>query len=133
MESNNVITFPKASKVAPPITREQISNNMDLIRHVHVGETLSTIAPMLFEQLSLAGFDFTEDSEDLKYGAFIVESIRSMLMRSYDMPHPFQELAGAVFQEDAETGGLRIVEELNIKFASKFEFDGPEEDIEEEE
>ena len=120
MSSNNVIVFPKVSKVTPPQTVEQISNNMELIRLVHVGETLNTIAPMLFEQLGIAGFDFSEDSDDLKFGAFVVESIRSMLLRSYGIEHPFQEIADEVFigQDD---GSLRIAEELNIKFKSRFE------------
>jgi len=127
MSSNNVIVFPKVSKMTPPQTVEQISNNMELIRLVHVGETLNTIAPMLFEQLGIAGFDFSEDSDDLKFGAFVVESIRSMLLRSYGIEHPFQEIADEVFigQED---GSLRIAEELNIKFKSRFEIEEAEVD-----
>jgi hypothetical protein len=120
MESNNVIVFPKKQfKTQMPNSLEEISNNMDMIRHVHIGETLAVVAPMLFEQLSIAGFDFSEDGDDLKHGAFIVEGIRSMLMHGYSMEHPFQELAEAVFIEDGEDS-LRIVERVNLEFKSHF-------------
>lgn len=119
MDSNNVIAFPKSpskSSKQPP-SLEEITNNMSMIKHVHIGETLSLVAPMLFEQLAIAGFDFQDEGDDLKYGAFVVEAIRSMLMRNYEMSHPFQEIAESVFTPD-ETGGLRIVDKLDIEFKS---------------
>lgn len=119
MDSNNVIAFPKSKSTKQPPSLEEISNNMSMIKHVHIGETLGLVAPMLFEQLALAGFDFQDEGEDLKFGAFVVEAIRAMLMRSYDMPHPFQEIAESVFVPD-ETGGLRIVDKLDIEFKTNF-------------
>ena len=115
MKSNNVIMFPNNKvKNQGPKTLEEINNNMDMIRQVHVGETISTIAPMLFEQLAIAGFEFSEDGSDLKHGAFLVESIRSLLMHSYEMGHPFQEIAESVFIPEGD--GLRITDKLDIVF-----------------
>jgi hypothetical protein len=132
MSGNNIITFPKkgSGSAKQPPSLEEIQNNVSMIKHVHIGETISVVVPMLFEQLSIAGFDFVDEGDDLKYGAFIVESIRSMMMRSYDMPHPFQELADVVFTPDDSTGGLRIVEKIDHTFKSNF---NPEVVLEDEE
>jgi len=130
MDSNNIISFPKINQnIKGPTSLEEINSNMDMIRHVHIGETISVVVPMLFEQLNIAGFDFQEDGLELKYGAFIVESIRSMLMYNYEMDHPFQQIAQEIFIPE-EDGSLRIVNKLNIELDTRF-YDDIEKELKE--
>lgn len=121
MNSNNIISFPGINKKSNrgPQSIEEITSNMDMIRHVHIGETISVVVPMLFEQLAIAGFDFEEEGEELKYGAFIVESLRSMLMYNYDMLHPFQQIAQELFIPE-DDGSLRIKNKLDIELNTQF-------------
>ena len=120
MNANNVVVFPKKKKISQdkqdtnhPQSFEEIEENMDLIRQVHVQETIETVIPLLFDQLSIAGFQPADEDGDLKEGAFVIEAVRSLLLKSYNIEHPFQIIAEGVFSEDKE-GMISIMD--NIKF-----------------
>jgi hypothetical protein len=121
MQQNNVITFPKPYN-GPNVNLERITENLDMMKHYHMQETISNITPLLFTQLDIAGFSFDdpeslESESSLKEGAFIIEAIRSVLCRHYGIYHPFQELSEKVFIiDDIEIPSLKVVDSLNIKF-----------------
>jgi hypothetical protein len=116
--SNNVIQFPKENKnIQKMISIDEINHNVEQMNLYHIQETISSIIPMIFTQLEIAGFYPTdEDLEtDIRDGAFFVESLRSMLCKQYEIYHPFQKLADNVFEDDtSEEGALKIVDELVI-------------------
>lgn len=120
MQQNNVITFPKEYK--GPAGIEKITENLDMMKQYHIQETIANIAPIIFTQLDIAGFSFSdeenaESEESLKEGAFIVESIRSLLCRHYGIYHPFQDLSEKVFTvEDIDLPSLKIVDSIDVKF-----------------
>lgn len=120
MQQNNVIAFPKEYK--GPADLEKITENLDMMKHYHIQETIANISPMIFTQLDIAGFSFEDEHESqseqsLKEGAFIIEGIRALLCRHYGMYHPFQDLSDQVFTiEDLETPSLKVVDSLNIEF-----------------
>lgn len=118
MDSNNVILFPRSRSLSDeePLSVEAVKQSTDMMRHYHVQETISTIAPMIFNQLDLAGFEIgDEESDNIKDGAFIIESIRSILCKHYGLYHPFQQIAENVFFPDSEdTNTLRIADSLNV-------------------
>lgn len=115
--SNNVISFPKPY-IGPKIDlkTEDISRNMEMMRHYHIQETIANIAPMIFNQLDIAGFDIAdEESMNVKDGAFLVEALRSMMCKYYGMYHPFQQISENVFFPDKEEiGALKIADSLNL-------------------
>jgi hypothetical protein len=123
MGSNNVILFPKkniGAHTGAPMTieasMEEVDRNVDMIKYYHIQETIANIAPMIFNHLDIAGFDISdEDTTTLKDGAFIVESMRSLMCKYYDLHHPFQTIVDNVFVADNdEENALRIVDTLNI-------------------
>lgn len=120
MQQNNVIAFPKEYK--GPVGLEKITENLDMMKHYHIQETIANIAPMIFTQLDIAGFSFDDEYEaqseqSLKEGAFIIEGIRALLCRHYGMYHPFQDLSDKVFTvEDMEGPSLKVVDSLNVEF-----------------
>jgi hypothetical protein len=120
LNSNNVIVFPKNNpKVSDPKdpSFEDVQNNINMAKHYHIQETIANIAPLIFNQLEVSGFNFPDDTDedDIKEGAFIVESLRSMMCRYYGMYHPFQRVAENIFVPDEEDDtSLRIVDELVI-------------------
>ena len=119
MDSNNVIVFPKKNGSGPSIplpSMEDVDRNVEMVKHYHIQETIAHIAPMIFNHLDIAGFDISdEDTTTLKDGAFIIESLRSLMCKYHGMYHPFQTIVDNVFQPDAEEeGALRIVDELSI-------------------
>jgi len=118
MNSNNVVSFPKGKSASNDITLEDIQHNMDMMRHYHVQETIQNLVPMIFNQLDLAGFGLIEDDvdHDVKDGALIVEALRSLMLKHYDMHHPFQQIADAVFvPHPKEEGAFKIVDKLELE------------------
>jgi hypothetical protein len=119
MNSNNVITFPKQNinKSKPTVSIEEIEHNLEMMRHYHIQETIANLAPIVFNQLEIAGFPISdEENTDIKDGAFIVESLRSLMCKYYGIYHPFQQISDGVFSPDEnEIGALRIVDKLNLE------------------
>ena len=121
MDSNNVIQFPKKNNNQTnrdDVALEEITHNVNMMKHYHIQETIANLAPIIFNNLEIAGFGISDDENDeiLKDGAFIVEAIRSILCKHYDIYHPFQQIADNIFEpDDEEEGALRIVEKLNLK------------------
>jgi len=115
-----VIAFPKSNaKISKDNkTMENIQQNMDMMKHFHIQETILNLAPIIFNHLDIAGFGLDDDEEDndVKDGAFIIESLRSYMCKYYDIYHPFQRIAENIFEpkEDDEEGSFRIVDELTL-------------------
>jgi hypothetical protein len=120
MDSNNVIQFPKKNnnQNRDDVVIEDITRNVQMMKHYHIQETIANLAPIIFNNLEIAGFGIgdDEDAEVIRDGAFIVEAIRSILCKHYAIYHPFQQIADNIFEpDDEEEGALRIVEKLNLK------------------
>ena len=117
--SNNVIQFPKqnARPSGDVIDIEDITRNVEMMKLYHIQETIANLAPMIFNQLEISGFQISdEETTDIKDGAFIIESLRSLMSKYYDIYHPFQQIAENVFTpDDEEIGALRIADSLNLE------------------
>lgn len=115
--SNNVVSFPKRN-ANPDISLEDIQHNMDMMKHYHVQETIQTLVPIIFNQLDVAGFGLVEEDVDLdiKDGALIVEALRSLMLKHYDIHHPFQQVAEAIFEpHPTEDGAFKVVKKLDLE------------------
>lgn len=123
MNSNNIVSFPKQySGPKEIINKEDITKNLDMMKQFHIQETIVNVAPMIFNQLDISGFVFDDDDtpENLKDGAFIIESLRSIMCKYYGIYHPFQKLSEEIFYpDDKEPDTLKIVDEINIKLKNE--------------
>jgi hypothetical protein len=129
MISNNVVSFPKGKTASSNITIEDIQHNMSMMRHYHVQETIQNLVPMIFNQLDIAGFGLIEDDpeHDIKDGALIVEALRSLMLKHYDMHHPFQQVAEAIFiPHPKEEGAYKIVGKLELELEAIEDTDATE-------
>lgn len=122
MQTNNVIAFPTKhvhAGVAPKDDTE-VALNVSQIKFNHINETLSVIVPMIFSNIELAGFDFmteeeTDDDLNLKDGALLVETLRSMLCKHYGISHPLQRVAEEFFVKESD-GSFSLADQINIDF-----------------
>lgn len=116
--ANNVVVFPKAkSENTKAVSNfEEIQRNVDNMKHYHIQETILNLAPIIFNNLDIAGFGLSdEETDDVKDGALIIEALRSYMCKYYGEYHPFQIIAENVFvPKDDEEGAFKIVEELAI-------------------
>lgn len=121
MNANNVITFPKEyhGPRVNGLSANDINDNVNMMKTYHIEETIYNLAPIIFNHLEISGFDLVNDDDEfaVKDGALILESIKSLLSKHYEIHHPFQNLAEAVFVEVEDGNGntLKIVENLNIE------------------
>jgi hypothetical protein len=127
-KTSNVIQFPfSGQQKTKTISVEETEKGVNMVKYNHINSTLSTVVPMLFNNIELAGFHVVPeygDSDDkhLKDGSLIVESIRSILCKYYDLKHPFQILANNVF--------ITIGDD-HLKLADRLEMDIEPEDVDE--
>jgi len=132
MKKNNIIPFPKQNINPTAETNlEEIQHNVEMMKLYHIQEAIVTIAPIIFNQLDIAGFYLSEDEtiDDLKSGAMIIESIRALMCKHYGVYHPFQDIADTIFEpnDEDDEGGMKIAESINLVFKKE------DEDIEESE
>jgi hypothetical protein len=117
---SNVIEFPNRGKFGHSLqkTEKDVAGGISNIKINHINETLALVIPMLFNNIELGGFDlsedFNEEDTNIKDGSFVVEAIRSLLCKQYDIKHPFQDIANAVFIQD-DQGVFKLATELNLK------------------
>lgn len=129
MKKNNIVQFPISRVVRENLQEnsdEKVKANIDNIKHSHIEETLSLIIPMVFQKLLISGFDVAgyeedEDEDDdadvyLKDNAFIVECLRSLMSKYYDIFHPLQIIAQNVFIEE-ESGLLSYKNDINLNLS----------------
>ena len=116
-----VIEFPKknmrhvGSEQGGP-SKNDIEESVETMKIVHVNETLMALVPMIFERLYAAGFEYPETSpEYITHIEFLIETLHSLMLRKYDISHPFQAVADNIFQLD-DDGDLTLVEHLEVSF-----------------
>lgn len=118
-KSNNIISFPLKNNMRK-VEPNEIENNLTMVKYNHIGETLALVIPLLFNNIELAGFNIDEDESqsniNIKDGALIVESIKSFLLKHYDLYHPFQDISNEVFQETEIENEFKIKPKLEIQF-----------------
>lgn len=94
----NVVLFPKEKRGTPPQTMEEVHENLEAVRHIHVEETLQLLTGVIFDNLSMAGFNFVpEDESYLKDVALTFEAMKSMLYKYHGIDYPMQEFAENIF------------------------------------
>jgi hypothetical protein len=118
--ANNIIVFP-GKNLRGPQTIEEVVDNLDMVRQVHIQETLELVVPRLFESFSVAGFQPDEDDEEkyMKHGALIVEAARSFLCKVSGLPHPLQLIAENLFDQVDEDGNLEVSDKVKIVITPK--------------
>lgn len=119
MSSNNVIAFPVeySGPRVKGLSFKDIEDNVNMMKMFHIQETIFNLAPIIFNHLEISGFEMEENEEgsfEIRDGALMMEAIKSILCKHYDIYHPFQQLSEHIFEEDDEEDSLRIVENLNI-------------------
>jgi hypothetical protein len=119
---DNVIKFPKSSRIVPTQTSKQLeetfSNSISDIKIDHINESLYVLLPKLFHNIDMAGGSMaiaeTDIKEEIKDINMIVESIRSLLYKRYELTHPFHKLTDAVFAF-TEDGDININENVQVQ------------------
>jgi len=118
---SNVVQFPKEKRNTPPQTIEEVHDTMESVRHVHVEETIELLIGVIFDNLSLSGFNFTPDDDSyVKDVAMTFEALKSMLYKYHNIDYPLQEIADKLF---------KLQEDGNVAFATEEDDEITEEEV----
>jgi hypothetical protein len=118
-ENNNVIQFPKEKmRTTTQYDEKILSTNILEIKVNHINEALMIILPSLFNNIDIAGFPTSEPNEndDVKDINLVVESLRSLLCKYYNVNHPFQDLAEKLFEKEEETDEFILTKKIELEF-----------------
>ena len=87
--NNNVIRFPKANiRLVPPVEDEA---TREAAKRTYVDEVVEAYASHIANKLAQQGFDVFNKDFDKHYG-FTIEALRSTLLMTMNLHHPFQEV-----------------------------------------
>lgn len=123
--NDNVIKFPKNNpRITEEITEHDVQNSSEMMRLFHIQETINNLMPLILNQLAVSGFDISDEEVDIKDGAFIIESLRSVMCKHYGIYHPFQKILEEVFIPfPDEPGALKIVDRICVDLKKESEGD----------
>lgn len=98
---SNVVLFPKQKKDTPPLTIEQLYENVEGTRREHIEFMLDEVLSFVFQRCYEEGFDLGGD-HCMKTTALVVESLRAGLYNTVGIQHPLHQVAETLFVEDIE-------------------------------
>lgn len=112
----DIIQFPwKATHKTPqPKSIDEIIEQSKFVQEFHVNETIDGVGDRIFEHLGMHGFIFEED--DMKDAEFVVEAVKSILMRKKGLTHPFHEYIDKIVEFNEQDG---FVLDMNLKITKK--------------
>lgn len=94
---SNVIQFPKSKNNTPPQTIEEMVADIDRLRRDHADEIANSMIPQLIGMYMSNGVD-VDQHEYIKDVSMIVESMKSLLYKYFDIDHPFHDMIESVFE-----------------------------------
>lgn len=86
----------------------EVQPGVKAVKANHIVETLLCIAPMLFHNLELAGFENNGEESML-----VIEAVKSLMMKHHGLYHPLQDVAANLFVTD-DTGEVHFAERLEL-------------------
>jgi hypothetical protein len=118
---NNVVPLRPNQQV--PSTVQEMNSQVAELKLHHCSEFLEYYLPKMFEEMSMAGFDFAkyEDSKGMvpaiviKMESFLAEVLRSHVMACQGMDHPFQKIAEGLYKDGPN--GIEIINEIYFDFS----------------
>lgn len=96
--SENIVVFPKGKKNTAPQSLEEIRESVDNVRREHIDSLIEEFMSYITSRCCEEGFDFTLE-HTFKSTLFLLESVRSAIYNTKNMPHDFQALAENVITD----------------------------------
>lgn len=128
---DNIIMFPKQKKITNDefVSDEFLKQNENLSSSLlemkinHINDTLFLILPKLFQNIDLAGgmteyYTESMDLQEFKDINLIIEAIRALLYKRYQLEHPLQKMSEEIFMV-TDDGLINMKENINLNFNQK--------------
>lgn len=100
MSDDNVVSIASRGPI-DPVTLEDIRDRVDAVREVFIESVAEQIYLSAIDAMYRAGFDLNDETLD-KDEAMMYQSMKSILMKSRGLDHPFQAIAEESFEYDED-------------------------------
>lgn len=95
--TDNVILFPGFRREdAPPQNLDEIHDKVTQTRKEHVASVMNDMIPDIINMFGAYGVDINDDKY-IKDVALVMESIKALLHRQYNLEHPFHNMSDSIF------------------------------------
>lgn len=98
MTNTNVIPFPKTSKQSDVPSPQQAFEKILEAKEDEIDILVDIMCASMIDLLIDSGFPVANNEMVAKDLCLVVESIRSLINRFYDLDHPFNELSQSCFE-----------------------------------
>lgn len=96
--TDNVILFPGFKREdAPPQNLDEIHDKVTQTRKEHVAGVMNDMIPDIINMFGAYGVDINDDKY-VKDVALVMEGIKSLLHRQYNLEHPFHNMVDNIFE-----------------------------------
>ena len=96
--TDNVILFPGFRREdAPPQNLDEIVDKVTQTRKEHVAGVMNDMIPDIINMFGAYGVDINDDKY-VKDVALVMEGIKSLLHRQYNLEHPFHNMVDNIFE-----------------------------------
>lgn len=96
--TDNVIVFPGFRREdAPPQNLDEIVDKVTQTRKEHVAGVMNDMIPDIINMFGAYGVDINDDKY-VKDVALVMEGIKSLLHRQYNLEHPFHNMVDNIFE-----------------------------------
>jgi hypothetical protein len=96
--TDNVILFPGFRREdAPPQNLDEIHDKVTQTRKEHVAGVMNDMIPDVINMFGAYGVDINDDKY-IKDVALVMESIKALLHRQYNLEHPFHNISDNIFE-----------------------------------
>lgn len=96
----NVVSLASRG-IVDPVTLEDIRDRVEAVREVFIESVAEQVYLSAVEAMYRAGFDLDSHELDMD-AAMLYQSMKSILMKSRGMTHPFQAVAEESFEYDED-------------------------------
>jgi hypothetical protein len=96
--TDNVIVFPGLKRDdAPPQNLDEIHDKVTQTRRDHVTAVMNDMIPDIINMFGAYGVDINDDKY-VKDVALVMEGIKALLHRQYNLEHPFHNMSDTIFE-----------------------------------
>lgn len=97
---DNIIKFPKKNSRQEEMT--DVVKNISQLSDMMIEETFEMLSISFMNHMDMAGFDISKDEDTYKTFCFLMETLRSFVLKYYGKEHMFHELADNCIELEGE-------------------------------
>jgi hypothetical protein len=114
---SNVVQFPVERMNVPPQSIEEMQDSISIMRKEHVDNLMDMMIPSVLTLFETNGMD-VETEAYMKDSALVIESIKALMYKYYNLEHPLNFVAETCFDVKID-GNDNVTYNYDISLSSE--------------